>query len=128
MSDKQRIIIIGGGFGGAYCAQALEKKLGKLAAQTEILLINRTNYFVFYPLLMEAGLLIKIIIKEITKMKFITMCILLSLLIGCSNSIPSRDTGLITGIYQEGSNVTEPRLQESHYFRTQTAQSGSGRA
>ena len=31
------------------------KKLGKLASSTEILLINRTNYFVFYPLLMEAG-------------------------------------------------------------------------
>jgi len=48
-----RIVILGGGFGGAYCARALEKALRP--AEAEILLIDRRNYFVFYPLLVEAG-------------------------------------------------------------------------
>ena len=48
-----RIVILGGGFAGAYCAQALERTLrGKPA---EILLLDRNNYFVFFPLLVEAG-------------------------------------------------------------------------
>lgn len=49
----KRIVILGGGFGGAYCAQALERRLGE--SDAEILLIDRNNYFVFYPLLVEAG-------------------------------------------------------------------------
>ena len=48
-----RIVILGGGFGGAYCAQALHKTLKGLDA--EVLVIERNNYFVFYPLLVEAG-------------------------------------------------------------------------
>ncbi len=48
-----RIIIIGGGFGGAYCAQSLERHLPRDSAS--ILLLDRNNYFAFYPLLMEAG-------------------------------------------------------------------------
>ena len=50
-----RIVILGGGFGGAYVAQALEKKRRSLPADTEIVLLDRNNYFVFYPLLIEAG-------------------------------------------------------------------------
>ncbi len=55
MTDRRptRIVILGGGYGGAYCAQALEKRLRGSAA--EVLLIDRHNYFVFYPLLIEAG-------------------------------------------------------------------------
>jgi NADH dehydrogenase len=49
----KRIVIIGGGFAGAYCAQALEKRLPRSAAQ--VLLLDRNNYFVFHPLLVEAG-------------------------------------------------------------------------
>src|SRR2546426_2696814 len=49
----KRIVILGGGFGGAYCAQALERRLG--ASDAEVLLIDRNNYFIFYPLLVEAG-------------------------------------------------------------------------
>jgi len=49
----KRIVILGGGFGGAYCAQALERRLGE--ADAEVLLIDRNNYFLFYPLLVEAG-------------------------------------------------------------------------
>lgn len=51
-TQRKRIVILGGGFGGAYCAQALEKQLRD---DTEILLLDRHNYFVFYPLLVEAG-------------------------------------------------------------------------
>jgi len=50
---KPRIVILGGGFGGAYCAQALERKLD--GRQAEIVLLDRQNYFVFYPFLIEAG-------------------------------------------------------------------------
>jgi NADH dehydrogenase len=53
MAASHTIVIAGGGFGGAYCAQALEKKLKGLP--NEIYLLNPTNYFVFSPLLMEAG-------------------------------------------------------------------------
>jgi NADH dehydrogenase len=48
-----RIAIIGGGFGGAYTAQRLERLLK--AHEAEIVLLDRNNYFVFYPLLVEAG-------------------------------------------------------------------------
>lgn len=47
----QRIIVLGGGFAGAYCVQALDRAL----PQADIILINRHNYFIFYPLLVEAG-------------------------------------------------------------------------
>jgi len=49
----KRIVILGGGFGGAYCAQALERSLR--GQEVEILLIDRHNFFAFYPLLVEAG-------------------------------------------------------------------------
>lgn len=48
-----RIVIIGGGFGGAYCAQALERRLRR--GEAEVVLLDRQNYFIFYPLLAEAG-------------------------------------------------------------------------
>src|SRR5262245_50067185 len=50
---KVRIVIVGGGFAGAYCAQALERELHPGTA--EVLLLDRNNYFVFSPLLVEAG-------------------------------------------------------------------------
>jgi NADH dehydrogenase len=50
---RRRIVILGAGFAGAYCAQALEKRLRGLNA--DVLLIDRHNYFVFFPLLIEAG-------------------------------------------------------------------------
>lgn len=51
MSD-QRVIIIGGGFGGAFTAKYLRRYAGN---DTKIELINSTNYFVFQPLLPEVA-------------------------------------------------------------------------
>jgi NADH dehydrogenase len=48
-----RVVIVGGGFAGAYCAQALERESSRLGL--DVFLIDRHNYFVFYPLLVEAG-------------------------------------------------------------------------
>ncbi len=66
-----RVVIVGGGYGGAYCAQHLEKLLGRRVVRprlqdaasilskrpdaVEVLLIDRNNFFIFYPLLIEAG-------------------------------------------------------------------------
>src|SRR5919197_5178867 len=51
--SARRVVVLGGGFGGAYCARALEKRIGRF--DVDICLIDRNNYFVFYPLLVEAG-------------------------------------------------------------------------
>jgi len=52
--DKRPVVVIlGGGFGGAYCAQTLRRELRR--GEADILLIDRQNHFVFYPLLVEAG-------------------------------------------------------------------------
>lgn len=48
----QRIVIVGGGFGGAFTARYLKRYT---PAGTEIELINSTNYFVFQPLLPEVA-------------------------------------------------------------------------
>lgn len=50
---RKRIVIVGGGFGGAYLAQRLEADAERLGY--DVLLLDRRNYFVFYPLLVEAG-------------------------------------------------------------------------
>src|SRR4051812_17633433 len=50
--EKKRVVIVGGGFGGAYAAQSL----GKLLPQDwELVLFDRNNFLLFYPLLVEAG-------------------------------------------------------------------------
>ncbi len=51
--SARRIVILGGGFAGAYCARALEERIGRF--DVDICLIDRNNYFVFYPFLIEAG-------------------------------------------------------------------------
>ena len=50
---KIKIVIIGGGFGGVYTARYLEKILD--SKKTEITLINKTNYFLFTPMLHEVA-------------------------------------------------------------------------
>lgn len=49
---KQRVVILGGGFGGVYTALHLEKAL-RGRDDFEITLINKENYFVFQPMLAE---------------------------------------------------------------------------
>jgi len=49
---RQRVVIIGGGFGGAFTAKYLRRRLD---SGDEIELINDTNYFVFQPLLPEVA-------------------------------------------------------------------------
>jgi NADH dehydrogenase len=50
--EKRRVIVIGGGFGGAYAAQTLQRKAPD---DVEVVLIDRNNFLLFYPLLIEAG-------------------------------------------------------------------------
>jgi len=49
---KQRIVILGGGFGGVYTGMALEKLLRR-DPSVEVLLVNKENYFTFQPMLAE---------------------------------------------------------------------------
>jgi NADH dehydrogenase len=49
----KRVVILGGGFAGATLAQRLEPLATR--GDLEIVLLNRDNYFVFTPLLIEAG-------------------------------------------------------------------------
>lgn len=53
-STPTRIVILGGGFGGAYTATHLEKLWGD-DPSIHITLISRNNYFLMTPLLFEAG-------------------------------------------------------------------------
>src|SRR5579862_5718996 len=48
----RRVLVLGGGFAGAYAAQRLRRKLPR---DWEVVLIDRNNFLLFYPLLVEAG-------------------------------------------------------------------------
>jgi NADH dehydrogenase len=52
--STKRIVIIGGGFGGVYCAMHLERLL-KRHPDAEITLISRENFFLFTPMLHEVA-------------------------------------------------------------------------
>ncbi len=47
-----RIVVLGGGFGGAYAAQLLARKKNPAY---ELTVLDRNNFLLFYPLLVEAG-------------------------------------------------------------------------
>src|SRR6266567_3663793 len=49
MSAKSKVIIIGGGFGGLFAAQALK------SAPVDVTLIDRRNYHLFQPLLYQVA-------------------------------------------------------------------------
>ena len=51
--DVTRIIIVGGGFAGVCCARVLRKRLTEEAC--EIVLFDRENSMVYYPLLAEVA-------------------------------------------------------------------------
>ncbi|MFO0718868.1 MAG: NAD(P)/FAD-dependent oxidoreductase [Candidatus Paceibacterota bacterium] len=51
--NKKRIVILGAGFAGIYTYLSLIKKIAK--EDVEILIINKTNYFLFTPMLHEVA-------------------------------------------------------------------------
>src|SRR5688572_8364853 len=51
---RRRVLILGGGFGGAYAAQRLGRALRK-RQDVEVVLISRENYLLFTPLLHEVA-------------------------------------------------------------------------
>ena len=53
MSEKSRICIVGGGFGGLYTALRLSEFPWKSEAKPEITLIDQSDRFLFSPLLYE---------------------------------------------------------------------------
>jgi NADH dehydrogenase len=53
-SPVPRIVILGGGFGGLYCAIELEKLLARKGL-AEVTLVNRENFFLFTPMLHEVA-------------------------------------------------------------------------
>lgn len=48
---RKRILILGGGFAGVYTAYELQRRLGD--EPVDVAIVNRENFFVFYPLLPE---------------------------------------------------------------------------
>jgi NADH dehydrogenase len=52
MTRHTHVVVLGGGFAGAYCARRLIQQGGP---QTSVTVIDRNNYLLFYPLLVEAG-------------------------------------------------------------------------
>ena len=53
VAKKPHIVILGGGFGGAYAAKAFQAACRR--GEVEVTLIDRRNFALFYPLLIEAG-------------------------------------------------------------------------
>jgi NADH dehydrogenase len=53
VNPRRRIVVVGGGFGGAFAVQRLLSRLR--ADEAEVLLVDRHNFFVFHPFLVEAG-------------------------------------------------------------------------
>ncbi len=52
-SKRPRVVVLGGGFGGAYAAQTLHKL--QKSNKFDFTVIDRRNFLTFYPLLIEAG-------------------------------------------------------------------------
>jgi NADH dehydrogenase len=52
VSERKRIVILGGGFAGVYTGLALEKAL-RGRDDVEVVLVSQENYFVFQPMLPE---------------------------------------------------------------------------
>lgn len=52
-SERKRIVILGGGFGGAYAAQALIAR--DRGRRFDVTLVDIHNYVLYYPLLIEAA-------------------------------------------------------------------------
>lgn len=50
----KKVYILGGGFGGLYCALELERRMGR-RADLDVTLVNRDNFFLFTPMLHEVA-------------------------------------------------------------------------
>jgi NADH dehydrogenase len=53
MKEKKKIVILGGGFGGLYTYKSLYKQFS--SNDIDVTIVNRTNYFLFTPLLHEVA-------------------------------------------------------------------------
>ncbi len=53
MKEKKKIVILGGGFGGLYTYKSLYKQFSP--DDIDVTIVNRTNYFLFTPLLHEVA-------------------------------------------------------------------------
>jgi NADH dehydrogenase len=53
-TDKPRVVILGGGFGGMYAALEFERALARGAA-LDVTLVNHDNFFLFTPMLHEVA-------------------------------------------------------------------------
>src|SRR5690348_10372465 len=49
----KRILILGGGFAGVYAAYQLQRMLDRAKVPAKVAVVNRENYFVFYPMVPE---------------------------------------------------------------------------
>ena len=54
MSERHKVVILGGGFAGLYAALELEKNLSK-HSNVDVTLVNRRNFFLFTPMLHEVA-------------------------------------------------------------------------
>src|SRR3954447_27044064 len=52
MSERPRVVVVGGGFAGFHAARSLSKHLGDNA---EVVLVSATDYFLYLPLLPEVA-------------------------------------------------------------------------
>ncbi|MFW7379839.1 MAG: NAD(P)/FAD-dependent oxidoreductase [Oligoflexus sp.] len=52
--QKRRIVVVGGGFGGVYCAKHLSERL-KHHKEWEVVLLSMDSYLLFYPLLIKVA-------------------------------------------------------------------------
>lgn len=54
LQGRQKVVILGGGFGGLYTALHLDKTLAR-DSEVEITLVNKENFFLFTPMLHEVA-------------------------------------------------------------------------
>jgi NADH dehydrogenase len=52
---QTRVVIVGAGFAGFEAARSLRKELSKVDSDTEVVLVNPTDYFLYLPLLPEVA-------------------------------------------------------------------------
>jgi NADH dehydrogenase len=102
----KRIVILGGGFSGAYAVKAARKFAE--TSKADVLLIDRNNYLLFYPLLVEAGVgtiearhVVVPIRKFLKKERFLMAEVVAVDLVGQSVSVRVIDQDAITNIHYD---------------------------